>query len=247
MKLEFSGNRALIVGGTCDLAIVLAELMIQEGLFPFLSARNEGGMERIGENLKAYDGKYEIVILDFKNPLKISSVFEGIGEDLDYLVDFAHGDFERLIAAANTKDVYCYFEENISYRAEILKRAGRAMLREKKGRLVFVSSAAARKPNPGQGFYAAAKLASEALYRNMGLELGKKGITTVTLRPGYIQSGRGETYLKPVNGEAIKKIPIKRALHPTEVAETVLFFLSESARGFNATEISLDGGLTAGK
>jgi len=121
------------------------------------------------------------------------------------------------------------------------------MLVNKRGRLIYVSSSAASKPNPGQGFYAAAKLASEALYRNLGLELGGRGITTVTLRPGYIGEGRGRVFLETFGEKALGKVPMNRALTAEDVSETILFYLSDSASGFNATEISIDGGLTAGK
>jgi 3-oxoacyl-[acyl-carrier protein] reductase len=141
--------------------------------------------------------------------------------------------------------VHVYFTENISFRAEVLKTAGRIMLRKRKGRLVFISSTAAARPNPGQGFYAAAKLASEALYRNMGLELGGRGITTVILRPGYVNAGRGRAYMEEKN--VLEAVPIKRAVTKEEIAETVLFLLSESAAGMNATIITMDGGLTYGK
>jgi 3-oxoacyl-[acyl-carrier protein] reductase len=110
-----------------------------------------------------------------------------------------------------------------------------------------VSSSAAYRPNPGQGFYAASKLASEALYRNLGLELGEHGVTAVILRPGYIDAGRGKKYMQGKGGDILRMVPIKRVLNTAEVAETILFLLSDSAAGFNATEISLDGGLTAGK
>jgi 3-oxoacyl-[acyl-carrier protein] reductase len=79
------------------------------------------------------------------------------------------------------------------------------------------------------------------------LELGGHGVTTVTLRPGYINTGRGKRYLQEKWIEALKMVPIRRVLSEKEVAETILFLLSNSAAGFNATEISLDGGLTAGK
>ncbi|MBW2145227.1 MAG: SDR family oxidoreductase [Deltaproteobacteria bacterium] len=205
MKLQFSGDNALILGGSCDLAISLAGSMIESGLFPTLTW------------------------------------------NVDYLVDFVQGDFESLIASADEDDVYRYFAENISFSAEIIKKTARIMLTKKMGRLVYVSSSAAVKPNPGQGFYAAAKLASEALYRNLGLELGGHGVTTVTLRPGYIDEGRGKAFLMTHGPEVIGKVPIKRALCAAEIAEAILFYLSDSAGGFNATEISVDGGLTAGK
>jgi len=247
MKLHFSGNRALILGGSSDLAITLAELMIKSDLFPILTYRSERGKMHISEELQPFAGKYNTCYLDFTDRDSVNSLFHQIGDDIDFLVDFVQGDLKSLVASADEDGIYRYFTENVSFRAEILKRAGRAMLKKKRGRLVFISSTAADKPNPGQGFYASAKLASEALYRNLGIELGKHGITTVSLRPGYIDEGRGKAFIKARQEEIMKKVPIKRALTGEEVAETILFLLSDSSRGFNATEICIDGGLTAGK
>ncbi len=121
------------------------------------------------------------------------------------------------------------------------------MIQKKYGRLIYISSTAALRPNPGQGFYAAAKAASEALYKNLGIELGSKGITTTSIRPGYIDCGRGEQYIQKNSSDLVQKIPIGRYLAAQEVAENILFFLSDHAAAYNATEIVLDGGLTATK
>lgn len=247
MKLNFSGNSALILGGSCDLAIALAECMIKASLSPILTYRNEKGQKYISEKLGAFTGKYSSFYLNLGDRDSLDSLFEQIGDDIDFLVDFAQGDFEGYITSADEDSIHRYFDVNVSFRAEILKRASRAMLKKKRGRLVFVSSSAADRPNPGQGFYAASKLASEALYKNLGLELGGRGITTVTLRPGYIDAGRGKTYMQTREEEVLSMVPIKRAITKAEVAETILFLLSDSAAGFNATEIALDGGLAAGK
>jgi 3-oxoacyl-[acyl-carrier protein] reductase len=247
MKLSFSGRRALILGGTCDLAICLATMMADDGLFPVLTSRKKSRDEDLSDRIPLDKGKYEIVHMDLSDPGSADTLFDNLKDDPDYLVDFAQGDFERLIATADSEHVYKYFENNISFRALVLKRAARAMLKKRIGRLIFVSSTAAIMPNPGQGFYAASKLASEALYRNLGLELCEKGITTMSLCPGYVKTGRGEKYLKSHEGEILEKIPIKRALTEKEVAEAIMFFLSDSAVGFNATTVTMDGGLTAGK
>ncbi len=247
MELNFSGNRALILGGSCDLAVSLAESMIGEGLFPILTYRNEEGQKTIMKRLQPLKNKYSLVYLDFSEHDSLKPLLQHIGQDLDFLVDFVQSDFESLIASADEDDVYRYFAENVSFRAVIIKQIARIMLTKKKGRFIYVSSSAATKPNPGQGFYAAAKLASEALYRNLGLELGRRGITAVTLRPGYIDEGRGRKFLMSDGEKALFRVPIKRAITVKEVAETILFYLSDSAGGFNATEISIDGGLTAGK
>jgi 3-oxoacyl-[acyl-carrier protein] reductase len=111
---------------------------------------------------------------------------------------------------------------------------------------VLVSSAAAGRPNPGQGFYAAVKRSAEALYRNLGIELGGRGVTTVTLRLGYVDAGRGHTYLSAMP-DALAGVPTGRAITAGEVADTLIFLLSNNAWSFNATELTLDGGLTSAK
>ena len=245
--MKFTGNQALILGGSCDLALGLARRMIEAGLFPILTYRNQKGRKYISENLKDCQKKYSSLYLEFGNRDSIDSLLHQTGDDIDFMVDFAQGNFESLVASADIEDVYNYFAENISFRAEVVKKVARIMMKNKRGCLVFISSSAVKRPNPGQGFYAAAKLASEAIYKNLGLELGGHGITTVTLRPGYIDSGRGKKFIQDHSKEVIDKVPIKRALTKKEVAEAILFYLSNSTAGFNATEISMDGGLTAGK
>ena len=245
--MKFTGNRALILGGSCDLAITLARYMIEAGLFPILTYRSEKGLEYISKRLKTSKREYSAFSLEFGNRDSMNSLFRQTGDNIDYMIDFVHGDFESLIASADVDRIYSYFAENVSFRAEIVKRVARIMMKNKRGRLIYISSSATARPNPGQGFYAAAKLASEAIYKNLGLELGGHGITTITLRPGYIDSGRGGRFIRAHTHEVLNKVPIKRALTKKEVAEAILFYLSDSAAGFNATEISMDGGLTAGK
>jgi len=247
MILSFHGKKALVLGGSCDLALTLAVAMMETGIFPLLTFRSEEGREKIAARLSPLGGSYGACYLDFGDRDSLASLLAQGGGDIDYVVDFAQGDFEGYVAAADEARVYQYFNDNVSFRAELLKKVARIMLKRKKGRFVFISSVAAGRTNPGQGFYAAAKLASEALYRNLGLELGRKGITAVTLRPGYIRAGRGKAYLDAHGEDALRLVPTGRFLTGNEVAEVILFLLSESAAGFNATELTMDSGQTAYK
>lgn len=248
MTLEYAGDRALILGGSCELALHLARAMIQRSLQPVLTYRNKGGLERIARAFEDLPNRYESRRLDLGNKATLDTFPDEWGEEpLDFLVDFAHSDYEELVAASDDQAVERYFMENVSARAHFLKNAARIMLRHKRGRMVYVSSAAAENPNPGQGFYAASKLASEALYRSVGLELGKRGITTVILRPGYVRAGRGKAYLEREGKQVCRKIPTGKALEGEEVAQTILFLLSHHARNMNATVVTMDGGLSSGK
>ena len=221
--------------------------MAQNARRPILTFRNNAGREKIDNAMQAFPrDSYVSHYLAFGDHPSLEALFNSHA-DIESLVDFGHSDYESLVASADEDAVTRYFEENVSFRACILKRAGRSMLKRRRGRLIYVSSTAATGPNPGQGFYAAAKLASEALYRSMGLELGAKGITAAILRPGYVDAGRGAKYLSEKKEAALSKIPISRAIGKEEVAKTILFLLSEEAHGINGSIVTLDGGMMAGK
>ncbi len=250
MRLRFAGHAALLLGGTCDLALCLADCMMESGLYPRLTFRNKRGLDRIHTHLGKDTDTYETVYLDLNESESVDAAVSNMGNHVDYWVDFAHGHFESLVGASNPERMARYFAENVSARAQALRQAARMFLKNKFGRLVYVSSAAAERANPGQGFYAASKLASEALYRNLGLELARYDITTVSLRLGYVDAGRGKAYLDKV-GNTRPETPSRKSLATPlttkEVAQTILFYLSESAAGFNATAVTLDKGRGAAK
>lgn len=247
MNLTFSGKTALLCGGSCDMALALAPLLMAEGIRPVLSCRSEAACERITRCLADHSGSFETCFMDLSTPSSLAPAFSRFENGLDYLVDFIQGDYEDLVAAAAPDKTASYMAAHVSARADMLKRASRIMMRRRFGRLVFVSSTAAGRPNPGQGFYAAAKLAGEALYKNLALELGSKGISTVTIRPGYVDAGRGKTYIEKNREDLMRLIPSRAFISPHDLATTVLFLLSDQALNLNATEITMDGGLSAGK
>jgi 3-oxoacyl-[acyl-carrier protein] reductase len=247
MRRDLAGGRTLILGGGCDLALGLAEALIAENVYPILTHRSVAGEARIHERLMPLDGAYEALCLDLGRKRTFAALEPVLDAGIDAMVDFAQGDLEGLVASAETTAVAAYVEAHIANRAAVIQRVSRAMISRRKGRMVYVSSTAAGMPHPGQGFYAAAKQAAEALYRNVGLELAPRGVTTVTLRPGYVDAGRGRRYLEKSAGAALAKVPLGRALEVREVVDAILFLLSESAVGFNATVLTMDGGLTAGK
>lgn len=119
------------------------------------------------------------------------------------------------------------------------------MLARRRGRCLFISSAAADRPAPGQGFYAAAKLAGEALYRSLGLELGRRGVTACSLRLSWIDAGRGRRFLSGRSDKASERMPTGRLVTADEAFDAMLFLLKTPS--FNATTAVLDGGLSSAK
>ncbi|BCS97316.1 short-chain dehydrogenase [Desulfoluna limicola] len=247
--MKFHGKTVLVVGGSCEMALALAPALEAAGLLPVLTFRSEEAKKRSqtalgnqGSTTCFFDlGK----ALEPEGFSELDACFSDGGPD--YLVDFAHGNLESLVATAATEDVGHYLHENVTCRAALVKWAARRMTAKRFGRMLYVSSTAAALQNGGQGFYAASKKACEALYQGIGIEMGKKGITSAILRPGYVTAGRASTFMAENEAWVKKRVPLGRAASPSEVAETLLFLLSDAARPINATTITMDGGLTACK
>jgi 3-oxoacyl-[acyl-carrier protein] reductase len=247
LRRHYSGKRGLILGGSCELGLALGEAMIAADLCPLLTYRDDRGRARIDERVGSHGRECAAVPLELKIPLETGRLEAVLNQGVDYLVDLAHGDLEGLVAAVDGSVLAEYFDAQISARAAVIQQVARAMLSRRKGRMVYISSTAAGRPHPGQGFYAAAKQAAEALYRNLGLELAGRGITTVTLRPGFVDTGRGQRYLENNARQVLAKVPLGRALTLAEVVHAIMFLLCDEAAGFNATALTMDGGLSAGK
>ncbi|WP_300667392.1 SDR family oxidoreductase [Desulfoluna sp.] len=247
--MKFTGKTVLVVGGSCEMALALFPLLAEAGLEAVLTFRSEEGKKRIQDT----PGTMQTTPCFFDlgkalDPDGFSDVDARFSEGgPDYFVDFAHGNLESLVATASPEEVGRYFHENVTGRSALIKWAARRMVARRFGRMLYLSSTAAFLQNGGQGFYAASKKACEALYQGIGIEMAKKGVTTAILRPGYVASGRAEAFMAENEAWVRQKIPLGRAASPDEVAETLLFLLSDAARPINATPITMDGGLTACK
>jgi 3-oxoacyl-[acyl-carrier protein] reductase len=229
------------------MALDLARVLIDRKIMPIQTYRSPQGLEAIEAALRDRSGKYAVCPLDLGRSGTPGEIDKHLNRGLDYLVDFAQEDLEGLVASVDPAAMRAYLEANIAGRAAVMQRVARAMLAGRFGRMVHVSSLAAERPNPGQGFYAASKLAAEALYKNMGVELAARGITTVSLRPGYVDTGRGRDYLDKHAHAGLDKVPLGRALSSQEVVDTIAFLLCDSAAGINAAVVTMDGGLAATK
>jgi len=263
-------DHVCILGGGCAIGQHLARLLLDEGQSVTVTVSAEHRVPVLRETLglpHEQDDRLRILPLTLENQASVENGLIQIleGETPTRVADCMHPHLEGLIAATEPDEAAAYFAAAISARNHILHSLTRAMLAARPsrrtgkrtpandsstpavtGRLVYLSSTAAGMPNAGQGFYAAAKSAAEALYRSIGVELAPRGITTAMLRAGYVDAGRGAKYLA-AHPEALHAIPLRRALTAQEVAGTLHWLLSDAATGINATTITMDGGLTACK
>lgn len=115
-----------------------------------------------------------------------------------------------------------------------------------KGAIVNVSSDAARRGVVNHTAYCASKAALDAMTRVIAAELGSHGIRVNSVNPTVTLTPMGElAWSDPAKADPVKaRIPLGRFLDPDEVAETILFLLSDEASMVNGISLPVDGGLS---
>ncbi len=116
----------------------------------------------------------------------------------------------------------------------------RAMVRERRGRIVILSSIAGQKGNPGQVAYSASKAGLIGAARSLALELAPRGITVNVISPGLIETEMLES--APVK-DLLPLIPLGRVGQPSEVAHVVHYLCSEEAAYVTGQVIGVNGGM----
>jgi NAD(P)-dependent dehydrogenase (short-subunit alcohol dehydrogenase family) len=137
-------------------------------------------------------------------------------------------------------------DANLTGAYRVAKRASKAMLKARWGRMVFISSVTALSGSAGQVNYTASKAGLIGIARSIVRELGSRNITANVVAPGFIPTGMTDALSESQREAALAQIPVRRFGEPEEVAAAVTFLASHAAGYVNGAVLPVDGGLGMG-
>ncbi|HEY0500026.1 MAG TPA: beta-ketoacyl-ACP reductase [Kutzneria sp.] len=137
-------------------------------------------------------------------------------------------------------------DANLTGAFRVTKRATRAMLRARWGRIIYISSVVALNGGPGQVNYAASKAGLIGMARSITRELGSRSITANVITPGFIETDMTAVLSQDVKDKAFAQIPAGRFGATPEIAAAVTFLASDAAAYVNGAVLPVDGGLGMG-
>jgi 3-oxoacyl-[acyl-carrier protein] reductase len=172
-------------------------------------------------------------------------------------IEAAQGPVEVLVANAGiTKDTLVLrmsdddwssvINTNLTGSFRVAKRASKGMLRQKKGRIIFISSVVGLLGSAGQVNYAASKSGLVGMARSLARELGSRGITANVVAPGFVVTDMTEELPDDLKAKYKEQIPLGRMASSEEVAASVVFLASEGAAYITGAVLPVDGGLGMG-
>ena len=169
----------------------------------------------------------------------------------------AHGPVEIVVANAGiTKDTLLLrmseedftsvLDTNLTGAFRVAKRASKSMLRQRKGRIIFISSVVGLLGSPGQVNYAASKAGLVGMARSMARELGSRNITANVVAPGFIETAMTAELTEDRQKEILASVPLTRYGQVAEIAGVCVFLAGPDASYITGAVIPVDGGLGMG-
>ncbi|NUP02415.1 MAG: 3-oxoacyl-ACP reductase FabG [Nonomuraea sp.] len=182
------------------------------------------------------------------------------GEEVDRAVtdvETLHGPVEVLVANAGmtrdklllrmTEDDFdATLDANLKGAFRVAKRVAPAMLKARRGRMVFISSTVGLRGERGQSNYAASKAALIGFARSLAWEFGPRGITVNVIAPGLTDTDMTSVLPEQRIADMCTQIPLQRMASPEEIAEVVRFVASPGASYLTGAVIPVDGGASMG-
>lgn len=233
-----TARTVLVSGGNRGIGFAIAQRFIADGHRVAVTARSgsgpAGAMTVVadvtdGESLDRAIAEVEAAL----GPIEVVVANAGITKDM-LLLRMSDDDFESVV---NT---------NLTGSFRLVKRSIKSMMKQRFGRVIFISSVVGLYGSPGQINYSASKSALVGFARSLTRELGGRGITANVVAPGFIETDMTASLPDEQQAEYKRNIPAGRFAQPSEVAAAVAWLASDDAAYISGAVIPVDGGLGMG-
>ncbi|MEU6133583.1 SDR family oxidoreductase [Nocardioides sp. NPDC047086] len=236
--------RTLVTGGTRGIGAAIAHRLAADGhslVLGYLS--DESAAVATRDEVRALGVSCEIVAADITTDAGIAALFEAAGA-VTGVVNNAGATYRYApLVETPADEIRRTYDVNL-VGPTLVARAAVSALAEGGGVIVNISSGAATLGSPGEYVhYAAAKAGIDALTKGLGLEVAPLGIRVVAVAPGLTETDMHANTGDPGRiARMAPQIPIGRASSPDEVAEAVVWLMSDKASYVTATTLRVAGG-----
>jgi len=247
--MDFAGKTALVTGGSRGIGRGIAEELARGGANVAVVSRNRESVDAAAAELEKIGIKacgYACDVSSFDDVERVGKeVIEHFG-GLDFLINNAGITNDKLILRMKPDDWNEVLATNLSGVYNFVKVVAPQFIRQRRGRIVNISSVIGQIGNAGQSSYAASKAGIIGFTKSLAREFASRGITVNAVAPGYITTSMTEDLNEEAQQAMLEMIPLKRFGTSQDVANVVAFLLSDRADYITGQVINCDGGMVMG-
>ncbi len=237
---------ALVTGASQGIGRATSLALARAGAKVAAAARNAEKLAGVVREIAAAGGEGLAVPMDVADPEQIKRGFrqalERFGR-LDILVNNAGVNRDALAVRMKLDDWEAVLRTNLTGAHLCLQQALAAMLRQRSGRIINVTSVVAQTGNAGQANYVAAKAGLIGLTKAIAIEVASRNITVNAVAPGFIATPMTDPLPQKAKDELLTRIPLGRMGTDAEVAAAIVFLASEEAGYITGHVLDINGGM----
>ncbi len=233
-----SNGVVFVTGGNRGIGLAIAQRFAQDGFKVAISYREQKPAEY-----------FYMVKADVTDSKSIDAAIDEIEKNLgplEVVVINAGTNKDALAMRLEDSDMENIINTNLMGSIRVARRSVKSMIKNRKGRIIFIGSVVGMLGSPGQMVYASTKAGLIGAARSLAREVGSRGVTVNVVAPGYVDTDMTNDLDEARKDMITSSTPLGRTASASEIAGVVRFLASEDASYITGAVIPVDGGLGMG-
>jgi len=246
---SLQGKVALVTGASQGIGRATALALVEAGAKVAAAARNAEKLAALVAQISAAGGEAVAAPMDVGDAAQVKAAFQQVLTKfgrLDILVNNAAITRDTLALRMKLEDWDAVLRTNLTGAHLCIQQALGAMLKQRSGRIINITSVVAETGNAGQANYVASKAGLIGLTRAIAVEIASRGITVNAIAPGFIETPMTDALAQEIKDKMKSLIPLGRLGSDRDVAAAVVFLASDEAAYITGQVLDVNGGMHMG-
>ena len=243
--IDLSERVALVTGASRGIGRAIALRLAKQGAHVVAAARGANA-QPVADEITSAGGRAEALTLDVTEPGAADDAVKqvmGRHSRIDVLVNNAGVTRDQLMLRMKREDWDAVLATNLTAAFALTQAVLKPMIRQRRGRIICISSVVGQSGNAGQANYAASKAGLIGFAKSVALEVASRGITVNVVAPGLVETDMTRAITDAARDEWAARIPLGRLGTPDDIAAAVCFLASDEASYITGQVVAVNGGM----